>query len=72
MSKCLFGAIKRKKIVIMIYLQLNLIQFEIVFFFFKFHTTCPAGNRMSKRNQKDTGYDIQNSCLFEIRNDIIC
>ena len=32
----------------------------------------PAGNRMSKRNQKDTGYDIQNSCLFEIRNDIIC
>ena len=32
----------------------------------------PAGNRISKRNQKDTGQDIRNSCSFEIRNDIIC
>ena len=32
----------------------------------------PAGNRISKRNEKDTGQDIKNSCLFEIQNDIIC
>ena len=37
-----------------------------------FADVVPAGNRISKRNQKDTGYDIQNSCLFEIRNDSMC